>query len=362
MSADIDTAATAAPAPGSSLQMLEALGIGAVWIRRELAAPAAEMQAESVLLMHEPAVESAPLPQAPAAPAVPSQQSRPAVPAMPQLSAPPTRMPALSSDGGRRNPPPAPSFSSGNSPGNSAGDNDGPPSWLDEMDQAGVAVDHIFVPRGEDDEEDDAQPAIDPQIARIAGMEWPELKETVAACRRCGLCNGRKNTVFGVGDEKAKWLFIGEGPGRNEDQQGEPFVGPAGKLLDNMLLAMGLKRGDNAYIANIVKCRPTDDNGKDRPPTPQEIASCMPYLQRQIALIQPTVLVALGKTAALSLLGLDPATPVSKLRGTVHRYQDLPLVVTYHPAYLLRQLGDKGKTWADLCLAMESFSQHTASA
>ena len=207
-----------------------------------------------------------------------------------------------------------------------------------------------------DDEDDEPVIKINPAIAT---MDWAKLKETVAECRQCGLCNGRKKTVFGVGDEKAKWLFIGEGPGRNEDMQGEPFVGPAGKLLDNMLVAMGLKRGENAYIANIVKCRPTDEGGKDRPPSPQEVASCLPYLQRQIALIQPTVLVALGKTAALSLLGLDPATPVSKLRGTVHRYQDLPLVVTYHPAYLLRQLGDKSKAWADLCLAMTTYANTT---
>jgi DNA polymerase len=206
-----------------------------------------------------------------------------------------------------------------------------------------------------DSEEEDDAPAVDPVIARVAAMDWPALKQQVADCRRCGLCQGRKNTVFGVGDEKAKWLFIGEGPGRNEDMQGEPFVGPAGKLLDNMLAAMGVKRGDNAYIANIVKCRPTDENGRDRPPSPQEVAACLPYLQRQIALIQPTVLVALGKTAALALLGLDPSTPVSRLRGTVHRYQDQPLVVTYHPAYLLRTLNDKSKAWADLCLAMSTY-------
>jgi len=189
-----------------------------------------------------------------------------------------------------------------------------------------------------------------------SAMNWTQLKAVVSSCEQCGLCKKRTNTVFGVGDEKAKWLFIGEGPGRNEDAQGEPFVGPAGKLLDNMLLALGLKRGDNAYIANIVKCRPTDANGKDRPPTAEEADACMPYLQRQIALIQPTVIVALGKTAALSLLKRDPATPVSTLRGTVHRYADLPLIVTYHPAYLLRSPVDKRKTWADLCLAMKIFT------
>lgn len=190
----------------------------------------------------------------------------------------------------------------------------------------------------------------------VADMDWQQLQNAVANCTKCGLCRGRTNTVFGVGDEKAKWLFIGEGPGRNEDLKGEPFVGPAGKLLDNMLLAMGLKRGENAYIANIVKCRPTDDTGRDRPPTPAEAAACLPYLRRQIELIQPTVLVALGKTAAISLLGLDAETPVSKLRGTVHRYAGKPLVVTYHPAYLLRNLVDKKKTWADLCLAMATYA------
>ena len=196
-----------------------------------------------------------------------------------------------------------------------------------------------------------------PSAAEIAQMDMAQLKAAVANCTKCGLCQGRNRTVFGVGDEQAKWLFIGEGPGRNEDLQGEPFVGPAGKLLDNMLAAIGLKRGQNAYIANIVKCRPTDGNGRDRAPTPEESAACMPYLERQIALIQPAVLVALGKTAALSLLQLDPATPVSKLRGTVHRYADLPLIVTYHPAYLLRTLVDKRKSWADLCLAMRTYAK-----
>lgn len=195
---------------------------------------------------------------------------------------------------------------------------------------------------------------VTPPTPEIAQMDWGQLKAAVAACIKCGLCQNRKKTVFGVGDEKAKWLFVGEGPGRNEDMQGEPFVGPAGKLLDSMLAAMGLQRGDNAYIANIVKCRPTDADGRDRAPTPEEVAACMPYLDRQITLIQPAIIVALGKTAALSLLKLDPATPVSKLRGTVHRYAGLPLVVTYHPAYLLRAPADKRKTWADLCLAMNT--------
>jgi DNA polymerase len=195
-----------------------------------------------------------------------------------------------------------------------------------------------------------------PSASEIAVMDWAQLQTSVAGCVKCGLCKSRTKTVFGAGDEKAKWLFIGEGPGRNEDLQGEPFVGPAGKLLDNMLRAIGLTRGENAYIANIVKCRPIGDDGKDRPPTPEEAAACMPYLQRQIALIEPAVIVALGKTAALSLLGLEQDTAVAKLRGKVHQYAGLPLVVTYHPAYLLRKLSDKGKTWSDLCLAMNAYA------
>jgi DNA polymerase len=190
----------------------------------------------------------------------------------------------------------------------------------------------------------------------IASMDWPELRATVAGCTKCGLCNGRTQTVFGTGDVNAKWLFVGEGPGRNEDLQGEPFVGPAGKLLDNMLLAMGLKRGINVYIANIVKCRPTGEDGRDRPPTPEESAACMPYLERQIALFQPTVIVALGKTAAITLLGMDETASVGQLRGKVHQFANRPLVVTYHPAYLLRKLEDKGKAWRDLCLAMSTYA------
>lgn len=193
-----------------------------------------------------------------------------------------------------------------------------------------------------------------PSSEEISRMDWEQLKAAVSVCTRCNLCRTRTQTVFGSGAQKAKWLFVGEGPGRNEDLQGEPFIGPAGKLLDNMLRAMGLQRGVTAFIANIVKCRPTDANGRDRPPTPEEAAACLPYLERQIALIQPRVIVALGKTAGVSLLGAAPDTPVSTLRGKVHRRGGLPLVVTYHPAYLLRKLEDKGKAWRDLCLAMKA--------
>ncbi|MDY7578651.1 uracil-DNA glycosylase [Herbaspirillum sp. RTI4] len=193
-------------------------------------------------------------------------------------------------------------------------------------------------------------------LSPATNMDWAQLQAAIAACRLCGLCEGRTHTVPGVGDAKARWLFIGEGPGQSEDLQGEPFVGPAGKLLDNMLAAIGLRRGDNVYITNVVKCHPTDESGHDRAPSAAEIAACLPYLQRQIALIQPTMMVALGKTAALSLLGLPPSTTVAALRGTVHRYGELPLIVTYHPAYLLRQPSDKAKAWADLCLATATYA------
>ena len=187
--------------------------------------------------------------------------------------------------------------------------------------------------------------------ASVMSMDWATLEENIRGCDRCGLCQGRTHAVPGIGDRKARWLFVGEGPGRQEDAQGEPFVGPAGKLLDNMLRALGLARGANTYIANIVKCRPAGADGRDRPPTADEVAACMPYLARQIDLIRPDVIVALGKTAAVSLLGLPADTSLASLRDKIHHYADLPLIVTYHPAYLLRQPADKAKSWRDLCLA-----------
>ena len=177
-------------------------------------------------------------------------------------------------------------------------------------------------------------------------LDWPELKQQVRACTTCRLRTGCTQTVFGVGDEKADWLFVGEGPGADEDAQGEPFVGQAGKLLDNMLMSIGLKRGKNVYIANIVKCRPPEN----RTPAADEIAQCMPYLQRQIELIQPKMIVALGKVASNALLGRDAT--LASLRGKVHVYQGTKLVVTYHPAYLLRSPTEKAKAWQDLCFAV----------
>ncbi|QRQ88816.1 uracil-DNA glycosylase [Cupriavidus oxalaticus] len=183
--------------------------------------------------------------------------------------------------------------------------------------------------------------------AAIAAMAWPALDAAVAGCTACGLCQTRTNTVFGVGDRQAEWMLVGEAPGENEDLQGEPFVGQAGKLLDNMLGALGLARGRNVFIANVLKCRPPGN----RNPQPAEVAQCEPFLRRQIALVRPRVIVVLGRFAAQSLL--RTTTPIGKLRGTVHTYEGIPVVVTYHPAYLLRTLTDKARAWEDLCLARE---------
>lgn len=196
-------------------------------------------------------------------------------------------------------------------------------------------------------------PSLDNEPA-VATLSWDELQPMVESCRQCGLCQGRKKAVFGTGDKQAKWLFVGEGPGYNENLQGLPFVGAAGQLLDNMLKSLGVPRGEQSYIANIVKCRPTDAQGKDRPPTADEIAACLPYLHRQIAMIKPQIIVALGKTAAVSLLGMDLETPVGQLRGKVHQFNGIPVVATYHPAYLLRKPADKAKAWTDLCLAIKA--------
>ena len=180
------------------------------------------------------------------------------------------------------------------------------------------------------------------RIPEVGTPDWNTLKETVRACEACKLRSGCTQTVFGVGDEQADWLFIGEGPGAEEDAQGEPFVGQAGKLLDNMLFAIGLQRGRNVYIANIVKCRPPNN----RNPEADEIAACLPYLQQQIALIKPKLIIALGKVAATSLLGRDAT--LGSLRETVHDYHGTPLIITYHPAYLLRSPAEKAKAWRDM--------------
>jgi uracil-DNA glycosylase family 4 len=174
---------------------------------------------------------------------------------------------------------------------------------------------------------------------------WLPLKQEVPACTACGLHKTRTQTVFGVGDEKAEWMLIGEAPGAEEDKLGEPFVGQAGKLLDSMLGAIDLKRGENVYIANVLKCRPP----ANRNPEPAEVERCTPFLKRQIALIRPKLIVAMGRFAAQTLLATD--TSIASLRGKVHRYEGVPLIVTYHPAYLLRTLPDKAKAWEDLLFA-----------
>ena len=191
----------------------------------------------------------------------------------------------------------------------------------------------------------DAPSGSDARVMRIAKIEWPAFATDVDACTACGLCRGRRKSVPGVGDPHAEWLFVGEAPGAEEDARGEPFVGQAGKLLDSMLAALGMKRGENVYIANVLKCRPPNN----RTPEPLEVEACRPYLDRQIALIKPKIIVALGKSAATTLLDVDAS--IASLRGRVHRYRGVPLVVTYHPAYLLRNLPDKAKAWEDLLFA-----------
>lgn len=187
---------------------------------------------------------------------------------------------------------------------------------------------------------------------QIARMGWDELRQSVAECRACGLCEQRQQAVFGVGDGAADWLFIGEGPGSEEDARGEPFVGPAGKLLDAMLTAIDLQRGHDVYIANAVKCRPPGN----RTPEAAELASCAPYLKRQIALLQPRLIVLLGRAAMQAVLGDEiGGGTLAAMRGKTFEYNDgerrIPVVVTYHPAYLLRTLPDKAKSWQDLCRA-----------
>jgi DNA polymerase len=183
----------------------------------------------------------------------------------------------------------------------------------------------------------------------VAGMGWEELRRTISACRACGLCAERRQAVPGVGDENAAWLFVGEGPGAEEDARGEPFVGQAGRLLDAMLAAIGLQRGEDVYIANAVKCRPPGN----RTPETAEMAACFPYLKRQIVLIRPRLIVLLGRAAVNAALGAEGS--LASLRGRTLAYRDgdleIPALATYHPAYLLRTPLDKAKAWEDLCRA-----------
>lgn len=185
----------------------------------------------------------------------------------------------------------------------------------------------------------------------LAGLDWPELKQKVEACIACPLRGGCQQTVFGVGDEQADWFFVGEAPGAEEDASAEPFTGHAGRLLDNMLMSIGLKRKRNVYMANVIKCRPPED----RHPHVGEIAACRPFLQRQIELVKPKLIVALGKTAAAALLDTDAT--IASMRGQVHEYKGIPVIVSFHPAFLLRSPLEKVKAWQDLCLAVETMQR-----
>ncbi|HZY17080.1 MAG TPA: uracil-DNA glycosylase [Ramlibacter sp.] len=190
-----------------------------------------------------------------------------------------------------------------------------------------------------------------PLVARVvddrAGLGWDELRTAVAACTACGLSGTRRQTVFGAGPARADWMVIGDPPDEHEDAQGEPFAGPPGQLLDSMLRAIGLDRQRNVSIANVLKCRAP----AGRNPEPQEAAQCESFLRRQVELVQPRIILVMGRFAVQTLLRTQE--PIGRLRGRPHEYQGVPVVVTYHPAYLLRNLADKGKAWADLCLAMD---------
>jgi uracil-DNA glycosylase len=179
---------------------------------------------------------------------------------------------------------------------------------------------------------------------------WIELKQAVSGCTQCSLHKTRTQTVFGVGDENADWMLIGEAPGAEEDRLGDPFVGQAGRLLDNMLAAIDLHRSKNVYIANVLKCRPP----ANRNPEPEEVAKCSPHLLKQIELVKPKLILAMGRFAAQTLLSSDAS--IASLRGKVYRYAGVPLIVTYHPAYLLRSLPEKAKAWADLVFARKTMA------
>jgi DNA polymerase len=201
-----------------------------------------------------------------------------------------------------------------------------------------------------------AAPAVLPAAQRtaVAGADaplWQALREEVLRCTRCPLHLTRTQGVFGVGPERADWLVVGEAPGAEEDRRGEPFVGAAGQLLDAMLKAIGLDRTSNVYIANVLKSRPPGN----RDPKPEEVSACLPYLQRQVELLQPKIMLAVGRIAAQSLLRTE--SPLGRLRSQVHRFASIPLVVTYHPAYLLRSPAEKRKAWEDLKFARGIYQQ-----
>ncbi|MGN6667202.1 MAG: uracil-DNA glycosylase family protein [Trinickia sp.] len=307
---------------------LETLGLGTLWVRRGPPVDGARAKDEKVRAVSSEALRA----DAPE----PMPTPRPE-----RMSAPRDRAPAREAAQTMRRvePPPA-------SPEQRAAEPTvDEPAWDDIPHAAPAQSDRMAEPVFANDER---------EATGVAALDWDALESRVSACERCRLCEKRTNTVFGVGDRAADWMLIGEAPGENEDKQGEPFVGQAGKLLDGMLRALSLARGENVYIANVVKCRPPGN----RNPEPDEVARCEPYLQRQVALVKPKLIVALGRVAAQSLLKTDES--ISSLRGRVHRYEDVPVIVTYHPAYLLRSLHDKAKAWVDLCLADDTYRQAVA--
>lgn len=203
------------------------------------------------------------------------------------------------------------------------------------------------------------RPSPTPRPTGTSALDWPALRDAVATCQACALCASRKQTVFGVGNVHAHWMLIGEAPGEQEDQQGEPFVGKAGQLLDRMLQAIGLTRAEatpeqQVFIANVLKCRPPGN----RNPQPDEVAQCEPYLKRQVELVRPQIILAMGRFAVQSIL--QTSEPIGKLRGRIHHYAGVPVIVTYHPAYLLRSPADKALAWQDLCLAREVLARTPA--
>ncbi len=198
---------------------------------------------------------------------------------------------------------------------------------------------------GDFDEPVTAAPPVDVRATAIMRMDWPRLREAVAECTACALSKSRRNTVFGVGNQEAPWMIIGEAPGAEEDARGDPFVGQAGQLLDAMLASIGMTRERDVFIANVLKCRPPGN----RNPEPEEVARCLPHLLRQVALVKPRLILLMGRFAAHALLETDAS--IASLRGRLHQVAATPAIVTYHPAYLLRTPLDKAKSWEDLVFA-----------
>lgn len=276
------------------------MGLGPVWRDRAAA------QAEAAAVASAPEPIAAPVPAAPP-PAIERPPAQPAVRRAPPVLPVPSTAAPRAAPGERRVAPPAP-----------------------------------------------AAPADAERASRIAAMNWEELQAEVAQCRACGLCDSRIQTVFAAGALSARWVVVGEAPGADEDMRGEPFVGQAGKLLDAMLAALGLARGPEVAIINVLKCRPPGN----RNPEPDEVAACAPILARQLELIAPEIVLVLGRFAAQSLLATG--TSIAGLRGRVHQMpiagRPVPVVVSYHPAYLLRNLADKARSWEDLLLARRTLA------